>query len=255
MATSANYARLGFFIVLASALVVGAIVWFGGMGGKQYEYLVETYFSDPVSGLDIGSAVNFRGVKVGAVKRISFIAAEYPEAAPEDRQTIWVQLALDRRLIGMRSESDDSLIRELVAKGVHATVSASGVTGLSHIEVNFPKSKIKDMRISWTPRSICIPPAPSILQNVADSAQHILDQLNRMDLVDAWTNLISTIRNADAAFNNASALLDSQRGNMSEIVDNLRDATQSFRVFADEIRVNPGALLRDRPREPLDETR
>jgi len=255
MATSANYSRLGLFIVCASALIIGAIVWFGGAGGKQFEFLVETYFSDPVSGLDVGSAVNFRGVKVGSVKRISFIATEYPEAAPEDHQTIWVQIALDRRLVGMSDDSDGAWIRDLVDRGIHATVSASGVTGLSHIEVNFPKTKIKDKKISWKPRSICVPPAPSILQNVADSVQHILDQINRMDIVEAWTNLITTIHDAGSAFNNASILLDSQRGNLGEIIDNVRDTTQSLRAFADQIRDNPGAIIRDRPRDPLAETR
>ena len=133
MATNANYARLGLFVVLASALIVGVVMWFGGADAHNHEFLVETYFVDPVSGLDVGSAVNFRGVKVGAVKRISFIAAEYPKAAPEDRQTIWVLLALDRRLIGLSDGNVEGHVNEMLAKGIHATVSASGVTGLSRI--------------------------------------------------------------------------------------------------------------------------
>ncbi len=255
MATSANYARLGFFMVLAGALIVGAVMWFGGADANRHEFLVETYFVDPVSGLDVGSAVNFRGVKVGAVKRISFIAAEYPKAAPEDRQTIWVLLALDRRLIGLSDGNVEGHVNEMLAKGIHATVSASGVTGLSRIEMNYPKTKIQDKKISWKPKNVCVPPAPSILQSAADSAQRILGQIDRMDLVDAWTNLIYTIKSAGATIEGAGGMLDAQRGNVNEILSNLREASASLRVFADEVRSNPALLLRDRSPEPLDETR
>ena len=254
--TEANYAKLGFFIVVCAALIVGALVWFGGVGANKHEYLIETYFSDPVSGLDIGSSVNFRGVKVGSVKRISFIAAQYPDAAPEDRQTIWVQLAIDCRLLGTDDHDHiKELFTEMLAKGIHATVSASGVTGLSHIEMNYPKSAIADKKISWHPRYICVPPAPSILQSAADSAQRILNQIDRMDLVEAWTNLIATIKSAELALDHASSLLDSQRGNFDDTMSNLRDASSSIRSFADTIRDNPSILLRDQAPKPLDETR
>ena len=224
MATSANYARLGFFIVLASALVVGAIVWFGGMGGKQYEYLVETYFSDPVSGLDIGSAVNFRGVKVGSVKRISFVGNDYRGACDSsDEQTIRVVLALNRRLVGIDSDDNaDAMIDSMVAKGLHTTVAANGVTGLSRIEVNFSKGKIIDRPISWKPRYRCIPPAPSILQSAADSLVRVLDQLNRMDLVSLWTNAVNVAGAAASAFDAAASALDANRGSLAETIGNLR---------------------------------
>jgi len=146
-------------------------------------------------------------------------------------------------------------IREMLDRGIHATVSASGVTGLSRIEIDYPKTKIQDKKISWTPRFFCIPPAPSILQSAADSAQRILNQIDHMDLVDAWTNLIYTIKSAGQALDGATSLIDAQRGNMNEIIVNLRDASSSLRAFSDEIRANPSLLIRDRSPEPLDETR
>ena len=74
-----NYAKIGFFILAGVALVVGTLVYLGGVGATQHEFLAETHFSFPVSGLDVGSAVNFRGVRVGSVRRISFIGAEYDD--------------------------------------------------------------------------------------------------------------------------------------------------------------------------------
>ncbi len=252
----ANYARIGFFIVLTVALAVGVLVFLGGMGGNKYEYLCETYFSYPVSGLEVGSAVNFRGVRVGAVKRISFIANEYEDHSDADAQNIWVQIALDTRLIGVPADGSvhDNLER-MIAKGLHVRVSASGVTGLSKLEVDYPRSKIVDRPISWRPRTLCVPPAPSILQSASDSAQQILDQINHMDLVNFWTNAVSCISSANELLNNSSSLVGSQQGAIGEIISNLRDTSINLRDFSQQIRDNPGMLLRNREQEPLSETR
>ena len=251
-----NYARIGFFIVLTAALAMAVLVVLGGFGASRYEFLCETNFSYPVSGLDVGSAVNFRGVRIGTVKRISFIASEYDDFAEEDAQDIWVQMSLDTRLMGFdRGDSVRDAIDMFIAKGLHVTVSSSGVTGLSKLEVNYPRGKVVDKPISWHPRSPYIPPAPSILQNASDSAQQILDQINRMDLVTFWTNAVNCLSSANELLSGSSTLVDSQRGSLAEIISNLRDASANMRDFTQQIRDNPGALLRNREYEPLPETK
>lgn len=252
----ANYARIGFFIVLTATLAVGVLMFLGGIGAKKYEYLCETYFSYPVSGLEVGSAVNFRGVRVGSVKRISFIATEYEDYSEADAQNIWVQIAIDTRLMGV--PADDTMyetLERMIAKGLHVRVAASGVTGLSKLEVDFPRSKIVDKPISWKPRTLCVPPAPSILQSASDSAQQILDQINHMDLVTFWTNAVSCISSANDLLGNSAALVGAQQGAIGEIISNLRDTSVNLRDFSQQIRDNPGTLLRNREQEPLSETR
>ena len=252
----ANYARIGFFIVLTAALAVGVLIFLGGLGNKKYEYLCETYFSYPVSGLEVGSAVNFRGVRVGTVKRISFIATEYEDHSEADAQNIWVQIAIDTRLMGVPAEDTVyETLERMIAKGLHVRVSASGVTGLSKLEVDFPRSKIVDKPISWKPRTLCVPPAPSILQSASDSAQQILDQINHMDLVTFWTNAVSCISSANDLLGNSAALVGAQQGAIGEIISNLRDTSVNLRDFSQQIRDNPGTLLRNREQEPLSETR
>lgn len=251
----ANYARIGFFIIVGIALILGTLVWLGGFGANKNEFLVETYFPNDVSGLDVGSSVNFRGVRVGSVKRISFIGAEYDVTVPEDGRKIYVLLALDQRLFRLNhAGSPEKMLASFVSKGLHATVSASGVTGLSHIELNFPKGRVPDERVSWKTRRVTIPPAPSILQSAADSATQILDQINRMDLLAAWTNAVSTLENANAAINSLSTLLESNGGNINEILDNLREASSSLRDFAIEVKSNPSILLRSNDPDRLPET-
>ena len=252
----ANYARIGSFIIFGIVLILITLAWLGGAGGKQNEFLAETFFSNDVSGLDVGSAVNLRGVRVGSVKRISFIGAVYDVASHEDGRKIHVLLALDKRLFRVnQTENPQKTLEGFVSRGLHATVSASGVTGLSHIELNFPKGKVVDEKISWTPENVTIPPAPSILQSAADSATQILDQINRMDLLAAWTNIVGTLENANSTLASLGALLESNGGNVGEILDNLRETSASLRDFANDIKSNPSLLIRSNDPDRLPETR
>lgn len=254
----ANYARIGFFIIIGIVLILVTLVWLGGFGGNKNEMLAETYFPNDVSGLDVGSTVNLRGVRVGSVKRISFVGAEYDVAKPEDGRKIFVLMSLDKRLFRLYRSSHiaqpEQMLENLVNMGLHATVSASGVTGLSHIELNFPKGRVQGQRPSWKNHNIVIPAAPSILQSVADSATQILDQINRMDLLAAWTNAVSTLESANLSLGTLGTLLETNGGNVNEILDNLREASSSLRDFAAEIRANPSLLLRSNDPDRLPET-
>jgi len=253
----ASYAKIGFFILLGLALISGTLIYIGGMGSKQHEFLGETDFSDSVSGLDIGSAVNFRGVRVGSVRRISFIGAEYGDGADrDDRKKIYVQIAFDARLFKLGdNQKPKQTLEDMIGHGLHATVSASGVTGLSHIELDFPKSELKDEKPSWRPEHPRIPPAPSILQSAADSATQILNQLNKMDFCEAYSNLLTIGRSANTALENFNTVLTGEQGGISEIIQNVRDASNSLRDFSDQIRANPSSILRSYTPEELPETK
>ena len=253
----ASYAKVGFFILVGLTLIAGTLVYLGGMGSKQHEFIGETFFSDPVSGLDIGSAVNFRGVRVGSVRRISFIGAEYGDAATaQDSKNIYVEMAFDTRLFNINSRRKPrQVLEDMIHHGLHATVSASGVTGLSRIELNFPKGELQEEKPSWRPEHPLIPPAPSILQSAEDSAKQILNQLNKMDFCEAYSNLLSIARSANASLENFNAVLTAEQGGISEIVQNVRDASNSLRDFADQIRSNPSSILRSYTPGELPETK
>ena len=52
-----------------------------------------------------------------------------------------------------------------------------------------------------------------------------------------------------------NTLLETNGGNVSEILDNLREASSSLRDFANEIKSNPSLLLRSNDPDRLPETR
>lgn len=254
----ANYAKIGFSIVLGVVLMLGALIYLGGVRDVSQEFPVETYFENGVQGLSVGSDVNFRGVKIGRVEAITFLRNRYPSCnATAEKGSIWVKLALDRKLCCMKDETDPRQEMERsIADGLHATVSANAVTGLARIELSLKPDLIaKAKPRNWKPKYPCIPPAPSLMESAGNTADRILAQIDKINLVDGWTNIVSSLVTAQNVLNGADVILQSESGKLSEILDNIREASSSLRDFADNIKNNPSVLLRSNDPEALPETR
>ena len=67
MAVDKSYARLGFFLVVALAVVLATAVLFIQRLRSQPLLEVVTYTTENIAGLDASSPVRFRGVTVGRV--------------------------------------------------------------------------------------------------------------------------------------------------------------------------------------------
>ena len=255
MANQANYSKIGFAVVAGAAAIVLTLVYLGGALGKGEVVYAETYSDAPVSGLSVGSAVNLRGVKVGEVKEISFIGSEYDEAKGDDIPKIYILIAFTTSKMRTTEDEDpEEHLREFVKKGIHATVTSSGVTGLSKIELNFPRTPIETRPISWRPRHVCIPPAPSMLESFADSAARLMSQLNRMDFVSAWSNVAAVAESSANIAANVDELVDDGKAGIESIVRDMEEAATRVRELAADLRENPSLLLRPNDPNPLPET-
>ncbi len=74
MSTKVSKAAIGAFVLGAIALLVAGVLVFGAGKFFTTEHKYITYFDGSVKGLNVGSPVTFRGVKVGSVTDISIIA-------------------------------------------------------------------------------------------------------------------------------------------------------------------------------------
>ena len=255
MANKANYAKIGFAVAAGAAAIVATLAYLGGTLGKGDVIYAESYFDTQVSGLSVGSDVNLRGVKVGEVRAISFIGAEYAEAQGDDVQKIYVLMAFTAHTLrGASYEDSEDHLRYLVGKGLHATVSPSGVTGLSKIELNFYKPDGEPSRISWRPRYTCIPPAPSMFENFSETMAKLMRQLNSMDFVSAWSNVASVAESAANIAANVDELVDDGKAGIESIVRDMEESAARVRELATELRENPSLLIRPNDPDPLPET-
>ena len=260
----ADFFRIGLAVFLGAVGITIALVYFGGLGGNEGELFAETYNDKSVNGLSVGSPVNFRGVKVGEVRKISFIGNEYDVANDNDNQKIYILLALKRNQLGSGGEQEAyALVRNLIGKGLRATVAASGITGLSRIELNIAAAGAKQPeQLSWKPEHICIPPDTSLLDNFSDSVTHVMSQINKMDFrllygktVEVLQQTVNAMSNACEVIAETDSLVKGNREKIDRTLDRLDAASESLEAFAAEIRDNPSLLIRAGNPEPLAETR
>lgn len=255
----ANYAKIGLTVVLGVAAVIGTLIYCGGLGSHSSELYAETYYDNAVSGLAVGSDVNLRGVKIGEVREINFIGNKY-DCAEGDVQKIYLRFAFDPKLFQLadgESFTPMECLEMLVKRGLRATVSASGITGLSHVELNFPRvpgAAAKEPALSWQPRTLFIPPEPSMLDSFADAAAKFMNQVNHMDFMTAWSNLASTAASAAKVAGDVRELIESERFGIANIVRNLDETAALLKEFSAEVKENPSLLLRENDPEPLPET-
>ncbi|MBO7684643.1 MAG: MCE family protein [Kiritimatiellae bacterium] len=250
MPSHASYAKIGFTVVMGVVAIVAVLIYLGGAGHSDITY-AETYYDTSVSGLSVGSAVNFRGVKVGEVKEISFVGAVYDGVPWSDAQRIYILMAFPRRRIGLAAPEKAG---EFVAKGLRATVTASGVTGLSRIELDLQRDRPPAPKVPWTPRHAYIPSYPSLLDNFSDAATKVMNEINRMDVASVWSNVSAAVDSAAQATEGVRTIIDAAKSGVDSIVGNVVEAAESLREATQELKRNPSLLIRERRPGRLDET-
>ena len=70
--TPSQVTTIGFFILTATVLLVAMLIAFGGSSWMKSTVTYTMHFNTSVKGLSPGSAVLFRGVKVGQVAEILY---------------------------------------------------------------------------------------------------------------------------------------------------------------------------------------
>ena len=254
----ANYAKIGFAIVLGVTAIIGTLIYLGGAWGQDKCVFIETCYDKPVSGLAVGSPVNFRGVKIGEVAKIGFIGDEY-DVQGADNSRIYILMSLQDRYLHLKDgdlHEFSQRVKKFVDKlGLRATVTSSGITGLSRIECDFNVENPPEVpHISWTPRYAYVPPKMSLLDDFSVAATKVMNQINKMDLNIAWSNLNMTVSALAAASDNVRAMLESSQPDVERLLEDVSRTTVSVRELVTELKRNPSLLIRDRKVSPLEET-
>lgn len=254
----ASYSKIGFAIVAGVVATVVALVWLGGVRGSRHAIFVETYYDREVSGLSVGSPVNFRGVKIGEVREVDFVGNRY-EAKGDDNLRIYILMALDSRKLSYYADEgisvEDTIPYLVRSRGLYATVTPSGITGLSRIECNLDAHVAPPETYPWEPEHPVVPRKISLMDNFSDAATRIVNQVNAMDLVSVWSNVNASVETLADVLRTAKGVADECGGEVERAVRRAAEAAEEIRDFASEVRANPASLLHDRPPQPLDETR
>ena len=255
----ASYTRIGLTVVIGLVAIIATLIYLGGMRGRDSEILVETYYDKPVAGLSVGSVVNFRGVRIGEVREISFVGNRYVVEG-QDGSRIYILLALDGKTLDAANVDETEFAariqRDVTARGLRVSVVSSGITGLSRMECDFynPENLDPVPPLTWTPKHVYIPAKISLFDNIAVAATKVLNQINRMDLNVAWSNINASVEALAVATDGARTMIQTRQGDVDRILDDLSETTVSLKGLSAELKRNPSLLIRERTPERLDET-
>ena len=206
MIRGGDYFKLGLFLI--GGIILLLVVLFALGAGKFFQrtYQMETYVNESVNGLEVGSAVKFRGVRVGSVSEIGFVAGKYSGA--DGYRYVYVQCTLDKDLFGtMGPKNAKDQAAEEVARGLRARTISQGLTGQLFLGLDYvDPDRNPPLPIDWTPASIYIPAAPSTLSKVEQAVLGISNTLTGLEQAELPEAVKSFRRFADSASTGAKAI-------------------------------------------------
>ena len=189
----ANYAKIGFFVLSGFALILVVIGVAGARVINKKVVYAETYFTESVAGLDIGSPVKYRGVPIGQVSRIGFVFSEYglqrTTASGASTLTgadqILVVMAFDpEKFTLLKGGQSASFLEQQVRDGLRVKLAAAGVTGLSFLELDYIHSDQTPEVLTpvyWKPVRPYIPAAPSTMFTFKKNMDTMFYKLSEVD--------------------------------------------------------------------------
>jgi len=210
MGMKPSYFKIGLFVIAGSFLILTAIVVLGaGLFHEEKAYF-ETYFDESISGLSVGSPVEFRGVGIGVVEKISFIRNEYdvlgpPSAISKYEHYVLVLCAVLREnLPGVSYEQRVTYLENMVSRGLRIRLTTNLLTGLAYLQADYlDPDRFEKLDIGWEPEHLYIPSAPSELNTLKDSVDKVLYRLQEIDIDKLVTAVESVLTSLDQAIANA----------------------------------------------------
>lgn len=208
MSTRAQKIRLGVFMILALLLFLGAVGTLAGIKlfNPRDRYYVR--FKESVSGLEMGSPVKMKGVRVGQVDKIRVSA---------DVESVEVTLALDPYTP--------------ITVHTQAVMTAIGITGLQFVELTGGTARSK--RIPPNTDKSLITPGSSTLQTLTGKAESIAIKMeavlnNLLKFTDEGyrTRVRALLEDTDKLAITAEGVLTENRPRIKKVFANLDRTTR-----------------------------
>lgn len=172
METRSNHILVGSVTLALLAGLLIFIVWLAGLS-NQATKCFDIYFSQNVSGLNKGSPVNFQGVPVGQIEKISLL--------PDRPEFVWIRIQVS-------AETP-------ILQGTTAQIKGVGFTGVSEIALEGAMKGAQPLTQVGPQGCPVIPASTGGLGALLNSAPELIDRIQR--LTERLTELLSD-RNQNA---------------------------------------------------------
>ena len=214
MSTKSSKFSIGLFVIIGALICAAIIIWIGAAGIFMKGSLYATYFDESVQGLQVDSAIKYRGVEIGKVQSI--------------------KVAPDYRLIEvvMKINLEGDLPKQTVA-----ALTSAGITGIVFIELD----RIKAGELSSSPKITfksnypVIPSRRSGIGRFLADTGAIMQNIKNIDLKgisDQLQNTSKAIENfvEGKRINNIMTHLESTSANLDQAIARINKTVAEGKV-------------------------
>ncbi|ART82828.1 hypothetical protein CBP31_09490 [Oceanisphaera profunda] len=210
METRAHHVLIGFFTLAVAASILLFSLWLVKSGSQQDSRLYDIVFREAVSGLNVGSAVEYSGIRVGEVERLSLDA--------DDPRQVWARVRITKRTP--------------IKTDTKARLALANITGASNIQLSEGSPDSPDLATD----------EDEIPVIVAEPSPFAQLRLNSEELVAGFKTLIE---NANALFseeNNqhfsqvlinleaTTGVIAEQKNDLGQGIQDLATASQQMKI-------------------------
>jgi len=155
MDTKINFFKIGLFIVISTALLLGVVFWLGKYGFEDKKFdKYAIYFKESISGLNVGSTVKYRGFEVGSVEEIKI--------NPNNSEEIQLDIIIKKEIP--------------IKADIYAVLGNLGITGLKYIELKGGSNSSELLKPNESGLRV-IPSKTSMLASLEESTAGITSEL------------------------------------------------------------------------------
>jgi phospholipid/cholesterol/gamma-HCH transport system substrate-binding protein len=214
MSTNSSKFLIGLFVIIGLLLLSTVIIWVGASRVLMKGSLYAVYFDESVQGLQVDSAIKYRGVEIGTVQSIG--------------------VAPDNRLIEviMKIDLESNMQRQTIA-----SLKTAGITGIVFIELDrIAEGELSNSpKLHFKPDYPVIPSRKSEISRFLSDTSAIMQNIKDIDFKGISGSLKNTalaIENfvSDKRINNIMAHLESTSANLDKIIASINKTVGQGKV-------------------------
>lgn len=219
MEKDAKYFIVGVFVSLGIVAMISFTIWMAGSSGSENYERFTVYFTDPVSGLNEGASVQYKGVQVGKILDIRL--------APERKDLIKVDIEVE----------ENTPIRA----GTQAKLALLGITGMVYMELTTELTDTEPVQFVTGERYPVIQGSGTQLAKLFEDIPQITEQimeisekLNGLLNEENMASLDATLINIEKITRDMNGLLSAENvSNASIMLANFSESSEDMKVMID----------------------
>lgn len=202
METRANYVLIGVFTITVAIFGLLFALWAAKYSSEKSFRDYDVIFNEPVTGLTEGSSVQYNGIAVGTVQELRL--------APNDPRQVIARLKL---------QADAPVKTDTTAK-----LSMTSLTGSPIIQLTGGDPRSPPLRETPGREVPVIRAAPSALQNIADTANRLVERMDQVLSEQNVKRIAATLEHIETLTGSVA----DQREDLRALIVNARQSSEQL---------------------------